>query len=132
MKKNIVKTLSILSIIFMTSCQSQNANRICTQIGCTNNLTVQLKGNVASTFKLVVKSNGQEVASKDCNENIQCGSVVMFNDYNTANKNIAVEYTPTGGTTKTQNFTVDFKESRPNGEGCPPVCIAGTVDLPVN
>lgn len=130
MNKQIKKVLGIFSLILISSCSSGNQGQVCTLIGCSNGLTVNLKGTVPASYKLAVKSNGQEIASKECNETTQCGTSISFD--NIENTAITLELTPSGAAAKSQDFTVEYKDLKPNGESCPPVCKRGTVEFTIN
>ena len=102
----------------------------CTLIGCINGLGVKLDDPPAGAFRIEVRSPGGGAAtySVNCASAVQCGGGrAYFADYMPPQVEITV--VSDAGSVKRQ-VEPRYVESRPNGDGCGPVCRQATVSAP--
>lgn len=96
---------------------------LCTLIGCSSGLTVELQGPPTAPFTLTATAAGT-TESIVCEEVTGCA--LFFEDFTPPQVTISYE---SGGEEVEQTFSPSYSRSRPNGEGCPPECLNGTVVL---
>lgn len=97
--------------------------RVCTLIGCRSGLSVELEGTPAVPFTLTATA-GDTTESIVCDQRTGCR--LFFEDFTPAQVIISYE---SGGEEIERTFNPSYSRSRPNGEGCPPECLNGTVVL---
>ena len=110
----------------INSCSPAPQPKACTELGCYSGLYINLKGDRPMEFKIIIKSSGKELATKECSTSKQCPDSILFQDLK--EKSLTLEYT-SNGQTRSENFTVAYQTVRPNGTQCPPVCEQANVDF---
>ena len=100
--------------------------RMCTEIGCSPGVTVGLSGAVPTDFTVEVRSEGGTPFTRDCSAARPCGSSIFAPGI--IGDTIEVVMT-NGDETTTRTYFPTYEEIRPNGPGCEPACLQGTVDF---
>ena len=119
----------------------------CTEIGCLDNLTVrltQISGTLADgTYSVAMRDNSNS-AVETCDFTMADGQIsgdttcptwsddavsVSFSSVLPTTATLTV--TRNANEVATQDITINYTESRPNGESCGPMCFAATVDFEV-
>lgn len=120
--------LGIVSVAAACSSQAQDTPEpvACTLIGCVNGLTLELRGNLPDTYTVTARA-GTVVRTRECSTAQPCGQIV-FEDFNP--NTVTIEVTSAAGTVR-REVTPEYRESRPNGPNCPPVCRQATVAVDV-
>lgn len=97
--------------------------RVCTLIGCSSGLRVELEGASSAPFTLTATAGG-------ATESIVCeqatGCELFFEDFTPSQVTISYE---SAEQEIEQTFSPSYSRSRPNGEDCPPECLNGIVVL---
>ena len=108
--------------------------KICTEIGCVNGITF----NVVDSFgEPAIATHGSIIIDEteytfDCREEsestVTCGEGTVFLPVETGE---TFSYSIYGGDTESSfsEGTLNFIESTPNGEDCPPVCLNASVSV---
>ena len=108
---------SLLVVLAVAAC---GGNGECPLIGCVSQLTVQLPAGAASARACV-----DEVCSSDVVDGVLQVPLGRRGEGSTVP--LSVEVTDAAGTTTTVSGDAAVRRNRPNGPGCPPVCVVGTV-----
>ena len=102
----------------------------CTLIGCESGLRVDFQTAPTGAYRVEVQAAGaSEVLAFDCADPARCRPGAFFRDFTAPAATITV--TTARGTVR-RAVQLSYVTSRPNGEGCPPVCrqASVTVSLP--
>lgn len=97
--------------------------RVCTLMGCTSGLRVDLEGTPTAPFTVTATAGGT-TESVTCEQEAGCD--LFFEGFTPSQVTISYE---SAGEEIEQTFSPTYSLSRPNGEGCPPECLNGTVIL---
>lgn len=97
--------------------------RVCTLIGCSSGLMVELQGTAATPFAVTAVS-GTATESIECSDLGECR--LFFEDFTPSDVTVAYE---SADQTVQHTFNLTYSRSRPNGERCPPECLNATVVL---
>lgn len=133
MRMMIAKLLVALSIILplapgsLVSC-APTIPRACTQIGCSDGLTVQVAGTTPQTFTVEAIAPGVEPRIAQ-SPGGQSGSSQFFFEDSTPEE-VTIRITWNGGSV-TETFRPSYETVRPNGPNCPPECQQGRVLITV-
>ena len=101
--------------------------RVCTEMGCSSGLVVDLQGASDVPFTLTASVAGRAPETLECQSPDAC--LLLFEDLTAAE--VTLTYT-SGGVTVQRTFTPEYERIRPNGEDCPPECVSATVVFDVN
>jgi hypothetical protein len=101
----------------------------CTEIGCWDQVTVELEGPLAGSFAVTAIGDGEQPVVIDCSPTEPCGRRLVLAGF--APASLTVTYTDSAGSL-VETFTPDYDRSRPNGPDCPPECRQATVLLRVD
>jgi len=112
---------------------------VCTEIGCSNNLNLQLKGNVPKEYDIEVTApdgatfqahcvDGQASVEQSGEQLITCTESRSIAFENFAPEEVLVTLTWEGGNL-IQSFKPAYNTFRPNGPSCEPECKTGLVEL---
>ena len=129
---------AIVGLTTMGCVQSQS----CTEIGCTDQLTVNFAGTIGMPYSVTLQLEGK-AASFTCDVNgvrnamgvmVQsCDntSFVLIGAPASAMVQVTCGNAPDDGGTVdcTGTFSPTYTSTRPNGPSCPPTCRQGTVTL---
>ena len=105
--------------------------KICTEIGCSSGLTVQLASTPVGAYSVEIVTSpvaGGATYKFSCPGTSTCGPA-FFESYLGTSPLIRV--TSSAGTKDTQLSDVAYTTGQPNGKGCPPVCTSATVTVPI-
>jgi len=94
----------------------------CPLIGCVSQLTVQLPADAASARACV-----EQICSSDVVEGVL--QVPLGRRAEGTTVPLTVELTAADGTGSQVSGDAAVQRNRPNGEGCPPVCVVGSVRI---
>jgi hypothetical protein len=100
--------------------------RACTEIGCNDGLSVEITGTIAGRTTIEVAAAGQTTRTFECNPGQACRG--FLDNYMPAQATITVRMPDR---TVERSVSPQYVESRPNGEGCPPVCRQATVQVAI-
>ncbi|MFN2431949.1 MAG: hypothetical protein ABR599_03885 [Gemmatimonadota bacterium] len=109
------------------ACGGDGEPRACTLIGCSSGLQVELESPPAAPFRIeasAVGSGGRYVV--ECTDTEACRSVLL-QDFTPAQ--VRIRTVSADGAMAWLAEPV-YRENRPNGAGCPPVCRVATVVVP--
>ena len=112
---------SLLVVLAVAAC---GGSAECPLIGCVSQLTVQLPAGAAAARACV-----QEVCSSEVVDGVV--QVPLGRRGEDSTVPLSVEVTDAAGATTTVTGDAAVERNRPNGEGCPPVCVVGAVRVDV-
>jgi hypothetical protein len=122
MRRRFLIVSGLALLLLANGCQGA-----CTLIGCTNGLIIQLSADPKANFRVEVRASmGLSANVYECNNGVNCGGFVFFQDYYPETAIIKV-ITPSG--TREVTVTPEYKESFPNGKGCGSACRSATVPV---
>jgi hypothetical protein len=110
-----VRRWPLLLLAAVTACAGEGR---CPQIGCVSALTVELPPEAASARACV---------GEVCTDAVREGQleVPLSRRDEGSSVDLVVELVDPAGTSTTFRGDVPVQRARPNGEGCPPVCVTG-------
>ena len=118
----ILVLVGLLALCAAPSGCGSTGPRACTEIGCSDGLTVVLEGASAASFTVTATAEGRS-EMRECEST---GCVLFFQDFTPAE--VTITYA-SGDREVVETFSPEYRTSRPNGEGCPPECLQATVTL---
>lgn len=121
----LVMVLSLTAAVTVAACNTVDPI-VCTQIGCSDGLRVEIDGSVETPVTVTVTTSTGETQSRiaQCSGSERCG--VFFEDFTPDEVTVTWE---AAGETGESTFTPTYEAVHPNGEDCPPECMIGTIDL---
>jgi hypothetical protein len=97
----------------------------CTLIGCDGGLTVRIRGQLPTTYRVLAEVNGFRPLIVECTPQ-SCGNSAYFPDFFPAELEVTIETTTSS---VTRRFKPEWRTFRPNGEGCEPECKVAVVEI---
>ncbi|MEZ0371645.1 MAG: hypothetical protein ACAI44_21315 [Candidatus Sericytochromatia bacterium] len=122
--------VTLTALCLISACTPEKS---CSLIGCVDGLKITLKGQVAQSFKLTIKAQGQPDHNLSCPEGTS-GNIcfpdgsVFVNNYTP--QSVEITYSA-GEKTVTRSFNPSYTTSSPNGPECGPTCKQARVELEV-
>ncbi|MEZ0372024.1 MAG: hypothetical protein ACAI44_23235 [Candidatus Sericytochromatia bacterium] len=122
--------ITFTALGLLSACTPEKA---CTLIGCVDGLNITLKGQVAQSYTLKLKVQGQPDQNLSCPEGTSghiCfpNGSVFVNNYTP--QSVEITYTA-GEKTVTKKFNPSYSTSNPNGPDCGPTCKQARIELEV-
>ena len=135
-QKKSMKNQACFSLFFIllmgligTGCDklSIGGDRVCTEIGCSDGISLRISGERPDTISISIKKNQETelIGSGQCTEPDQ--SCRLFVQGETP-ESITVEIGWEGEAFK-DTFIPQYEEFQPNGPDCPPTCSVATVEI---
>jgi hypothetical protein len=101
---------------------------VCTLIGCSSGLVVELAGNVPETCAVQVSATTWEPRFFDCSDMVPEDAVLslFLTDFSPGEVAVGIQW---DGNLVVETFDPAYVVHQPNGPGCPPTCRIGTVRI---
>lgn len=113
--------------LLLAACQPILGSGTCTLIGCTSGLEVELSARPAGPYRIEAFVDGAGARYVyDCADPAACLGVAIFSDFTPSWATVQVT---TAAGTRRFEVRPQYRESRPNGGECPPVCRTARVTL---
>jgi hypothetical protein len=101
--------------------------QVCTRIGCSDGVTVEVTGNRTAHVAVEVVAGGVVVDTFDCEaSDATCRS--MIEGLSEGRITVTIR---SGDQSNQRTYEPEFRNVRPNGPDCPPVCRQATVSIAV-
>ena len=117
-------------VLLLAGCASateQEPQQVCTLIGCSNGLAVEVNSSLQQSVTVNVQAGTQVIHTFRCDPGQPCRAFVE----NQTPEEVSVHLqTPQGTVSKT--FRPEYRANRPNGPDCPPDCRQATITLAVS
>jgi len=128
-RRRLAAAIAIVAAAATTSgCTNPFGERLCTLIGCSSGLGVELAAPVPAGSVVEVTADTGETRSVECGTDQLCEFGVFFDDFTPSHVTVRVQ-TPTG--TTTVEFDPHYEKYQPNGGGCGPICLQAHVEVEV-
>ena len=116
----------IVAALMVSACATNQQPRACTMIGCEPGLSVTIRGDRGGDITVRVASAEGVVRQFECDaEARDCNA--FFADY-MPDDNVTITVTKQDGNV-VRAVPVTYRDVRPNGDDCPPVCRQGQAEL---
>ncbi len=112
--------MRLWTLLLLTAVTACGGDGRCPQIGCVSALTVQLPAGTSSARACVAEVCSDVVTDGEV-------QVPLSRRGDATSVAVTVELTDAAGVSTTLEGQAPVQLSRPNGAGCPPVCINGEV-----
>jgi len=100
---------------------------VCTEIGCSDGLTVEIVGNRTSHVTVEVAAVGHQTQTFECAAtDAPCRT--FYEGFTPQQVTVTVKM---GDDTNQRTISPDYHDNQPNGPNCPPVCRQATVNMGV-
>jgi hypothetical protein len=120
-------TLSLVAGVLLGSCANlSEPERVCTLIGCTDGLAIEVNHSLQQSFTVNVRSGTQTIHTFRCDPGQPCRAFVS--NQTPSDVTVTVD-SPQGPVSK--DFQPEYRLSRPNGPDCLPECKQATIALTV-
>lgn len=123
-------TFLVLILTLFACGKSTDPVQVCTQIGCDSGIEIVLENRPAGAHRIeaYVYSQGPRYVYR-CEQQRGCSDRVFFTEFTP--DRVFVEVVSDAGS---QRYEVvpRYRESRPNGSECPPLCRTAVVRLPAD
>ena len=118
----------LLAAVTLTLACDSDRTRVCTEIGCANDLRVEIQNAPPGPITVQATPVGTPIGVQTaaCPGETGCTNTVYFRDFAPVHVHLTV--TTTAGTRR-WDVRPNFLMSQPNGPGCPEICRYGTVRL---
>jgi hypothetical protein len=104
--------------LLVTSCSSRSEDPVmCTLIACSDGITVELQGDVPSSYTVTARA-GTQTRTRECSAAQPCAPI-LFENFTP--ETVTIEVTTAAGTVR-REITPEYRTVRPNGPDCPPEC----------
>jgi hypothetical protein len=115
---------TLLLCLTLASCTANEGpdGFACTQIGCTDGLSLQVSGLTAGSYTVTVSAASRIIGTFSCTAGQPC---VHFIENQTPDEVSVVVQGGGGGATR--NYRPEYRKTRPNGPNCPPECKQATL-----
>lgn len=113
---------ALFALLLALTAACTPTENVCTEIGCTSGLRIDLVNQPADAFTLRVVSEGSGPQMIECRSDEPCE--LFFPDFTPSA--VTVTYRSERGIVERQ-FNPAYQTVRPNGEGCPPECAVARV-----
>jgi hypothetical protein len=110
----------------LTACDLEPIGIACTEIGCSDGLSVSLDGTAPTGTIIEVEDEDGSTMSIECGVDWPCQNSVFFAGFTP--DRVTVTVTNAAGV-RTAVFDPDYEAFRPNGPGCEPECVQAVVDM---
>ena len=117
-----VPALILIAALALTATACDPTGQVCTEMGCSSGLTVEITGTVADSYTVKVDTEDGESWLRQCRRDEPCN--LFFPDFTPPA--VTVAYRSELGVVERQ-FSPAYQAVRPNGPGCPPECLTATV-----
>ena len=114
--------------LFPWSCSDTTDPIICTDMGCSSGLEVELLGTLPAEYRLTFGVPGSQDLYVDCTQDSPCWPPIFIEDFFPETVRVTVS---SGEQSWTTLATPEYEEFQPNGPQCPPTCRVGHVLLQV-
>lgn len=122
----------VLTLAFAVSCSYSDDNTwdnipvICTLIGCTDGLTVQIEGMLPTTFVLEAVAPVGPPVIVECPDSALCGSNIFLEGFTPEEVTIRLSF---DSDSVSETFNPFYETYQPNGPDCPPECLVASVTV---
>ena len=122
----------VLTLALAVSCSysdndtSDNLPVICTQIGCTDGLTVQIEGTLPTAFVLEAVAPVGPPVIVECPDSALCGSNIFLEGFTPEEVWIRLSF---DSNSVSETFNPVYETFQPNGPDCPPECLVASVTV---
>jgi hypothetical protein len=122
-----VRVLASAALVFLGGCESTAPTLICSQAGCSSQLSVSLQDQPTGAYRVEVQAPGISQAV-DCPDATRCARDLFF--LNVTAEVVTVIVTTERGTVR-HVVRPTYVSVRPNGPNCTPECWHGRVRVPI-
>lgn len=112
----------------LAGCDGLPFLQVCTEIGCSDGLRVDLLGEVPAEFTLRAEAAGEPPRVRECSKTSPCGSTLFFEGFTPGQVTLVLQ--SSAGPTE-MTVAPSYSVFRPNGDDCPPKCRQGVVELTI-
>jgi hypothetical protein len=121
MKKGLLVLLGMTGMACSSSNQSQ---QICTLIGCNPGLAVEINGTISGRTTIEVAATGETPRTFECNAGQPCRG--FLENFMPSQATVTIRLSDR---TVQRTVTPEYRDVRPNGPNCDPVCRQATVQV---
>ncbi|HUH12140.1 MAG TPA: hypothetical protein VMK65_03485 [Longimicrobiales bacterium] len=121
--------LLAVALLALSACRGEDPVRACTQIGCSDGLTVEVTGDVPSRYTVRVVPEGAQATEQACGDGMPCAGGAFFPDLTP--ERATVQVLVDDEVVAELTVTPVYDDVQPNGAGCPPICRQARVTVAV-
>jgi hypothetical protein len=118
--------IAMLGVTVLACSSSGQQQQVCTLIGCNPGLAIEVTGTISGRTTVEVTASGQTPRSFECNPGQICRG--FLENFMPSQATVTVRLPDR---TVQRNVTPQYRDVRPNGPNCDPVCRQATVQVAI-
>jgi hypothetical protein len=126
-----MRKATLVMALALAACASrqpeEEAQRVCTMIGCNNGLAVEVNSSAQQSLTINVQAGTQTLHTFRCEPGQPCRAFID----NQTPEQVTVHVQSASGTVS-KTYRPEYRMNRPNGPDCPPECRQATVTVSVS